>query len=133
MNHLLRYFDPVTSATENAVLEHFGWRRIEQNEEGKRRVACMTPFDSTNERNNVSHSIFEDESRPSKLSGTIFFMPHCPFRLYSNVLWANWAPEYLIDCLVVGNSFSAYDNRMVRPLMSQLNRSTTQVTISPLF
>ena len=41
----------------------------------------------------------------------MFFMPHCPFRLYSNVLWANWSPSLLSRVTIVGNSFSAYDSR----------------------
>ena len=38
---------------------------------------------------------------------TLFFMPHCPLQLYSNVLWANWG-EALGSILVFGNSFEAY-------------------------
>lgn len=29
--------------------------------------------------------------RDSAAGWTLFFMPHCPMRLYSNVLWANWS------------------------------------------
>ena len=32
-----------------------------------------------------------DEGRRRRRRPTLFFMPHCPQRLYSNVLWANWS------------------------------------------
>lgn len=33
---------------------------------------------------------------------TLLFMPHCPYRLYSNVLWANWG-EHLGNVTILGN------------------------------
>ncbi len=40
---------------------------------------------------------------------TLFFMPHCPYRLYCNLLWQNWYK--LCDIVIFGNSFSSYDLR----------------------
>ncbi len=40
---------------------------------------------------------------------TLFFMPHCPYRLYCNLLWQNWYK--LSDIVIFGNSFSSYDLR----------------------
>jgi len=40
---------------------------------------------------------------------TLFFLPHCPHRLYCNLLWANWGT---LDRLVIfGNSFHSYSLR----------------------
>jgi SRR1 len=40
---------------------------------------------------------------------TLFYMPHCPYRLYVNVLWANW--HHLENIAILGNSFSSYGLR----------------------
>ena len=37
---------------------------------------------------------------------TLFYMPHCPYRLYNNILWANW--DALDEVLILGNSFDSY-------------------------
>jgi len=37
---------------------------------------------------------------------TLFFMPHCPLQLYSNLLWSSWAA--LDGVIIVGNSFKEY-------------------------
>lgn len=58
-------------------------------------------------------------------SHTLFYMPHCPMRLYCNVLWAHWSHIVVsnqkqggasIDInpiLIFGNSFHAYDERTI--------------------
>lgn len=33
---------------------------------------------------------------------TIYYMPHCPYRLYNNLIWANWS-ENLYNVTIVGN------------------------------
>ena len=40
---------------------------------------------------------------------TVFFMPHCPYRLYCNVLWRNRLR--LHDLVILGNSFLSYSLR----------------------
>jgi len=75
----------------------------------------MTPI----ERMTIQHNwpkVFivpnnEYGKRPATLP-TLFFMPHCPMRLYCNVLYANW--ESLQNVLVLGNSFAMYDERRIR-------------------
>eukprot|EP01034_Spumella_vulgaris_P026250 gene26250-32796_t len=45
---------------------------------------------------------------------TLFFMPHCPYRLYCNLLWQNWSQ--LSNTVILGNSFQSYsDRRMSSP------------------
>ena len=126
------YFDPVTTADEREALRRLGWRLISCNEEAKRAAAGPVAHTGAHPR---SDSGGVDKvagatavSVGAFASGTVFFMPHCPFRLYSNVLWANWGaaaaaaavaetPEgtpaggTLARCAVVGNSFGAYDAR----------------------
>lgn len=36
----------------------------------------------------------------------IYYMPHCPYRLYCNILWAN--REALAGIFIIGNSFDSY-------------------------
>ncbi|CAK4087066.1 unnamed protein product [Aphanomyces euteiches] len=43
---------------------------------------------------------------------TLFFMPHCGKKLYQNVLLSNWGVQ-LEQILILGNSFAAYDDRVV--------------------
>jgi hypothetical protein len=38
---------------------------------------------------------------------TLFFMPHCPYRLYSNILWANWG-EQLGNITILGNRYAGF-------------------------
>lgn len=38
-------------------------------------------------------------------------MPHCPYRLYCNVLWSHW--HTLDDVCILGNSFESYSLRRI--------------------
>ena len=112
-------FDPACSATDKAIFEQFGWTVLTKDEEGKRKARCEIQYGLE----------AEEVDSSSSRAGTVFFMPHCPFRLYSNVLWANWpqlsppvgsAPithniqgAGLKDLAIIGNSFAAYDVRAV--------------------
>jgi hypothetical protein len=40
---------------------------------------------------------------PSLETMTLFFMPHCPYRLYVNLLWANW--DNLENVVILGNRY----------------------------
>lgn len=92
----LVYFEPFIVPIEREVLLHFDVKIIDKNEQGKRKI-------NTNNRNS---EILKD--------CTLFYMPHCPMRLYSNVLWANWSEELIFNrILLLGNSFKAYDDRIV--------------------
>ena len=92
----LVYFEPFIVPIEREVLLHFDVKIIDKNEQGKRKI-------NTDNRNS---EILKD--------CTLFYMPHCPMRLYSNVLWANWSEELIFNrILLLGNSFKAYDDRIV--------------------
>jgi hypothetical protein len=79
-------FDPELTEACATVAKHFGCLIISENESGKRAVN----------------------------SKTLFFMPHCPMRLYSNLLWANWGSQ-LEHLAIIGNSFESYCERTVDP------------------
>lgn len=85
----IMYYEPFMNNLERSILENiFHVEILEINERGKRSISTD---------NNKS---------------TLFFMPHCPMRLYSNVLWANWG-DALLRTIIFGNSFYAYDDRTV--------------------
>lgn len=73
-------FDPIMGDLEKALLVKLGCDVLVRNEEGKRCCGSGT----TAEKEASSRG--DRQTRP-----TLFFMPHCPQRLYSNVLWANWS------------------------------------------
>lgn len=82
---ILKFFiyDPQFSAIEQKICEDFGFIVFSENTMGK----CET-IDNKN---------------------TLFFMPHCPYRLYCNLIWKNWAN--LEKVFILGNSFNSYDLR----------------------
>jgi len=133
------WYDPACSATDIAVVGSYGWRLIASDEEAKRAV-LLEVEDGGN-----------DSGTHKRPIGTVFYMPHCPFRLYSNVLWKNWpvgctppssAPSSglsggklgetdttattarttgLEQCCIVGNSFDAYDSRTLGSAVDETN------------
>jgi hypothetical protein len=66
-------FDPVLTAMDRELYKHLGVPVLTVNTKGKHSVTART----------------------------LFFMPHCPYRLYCNVMWANW--ENLERIHIFGN------------------------------
>lgn len=93
------YFDPRIHPIEKRILnDYLHIDIISYNEMGKRCINTTNPL------------------------STLFFMPHCPMRLYSNVLWANWNTLDNGKFILMGNSFHAYDQRIID---STVRRDTT--------
>ena len=70
-------------------------------------VECFDPLFGKNEIN-ICHkfniSVYGDNSRGIfKANGgrVLFYMPHCPYRLYSNVIWSH--REHLSNICILGN------------------------------
>lgn len=71
-----------------------GWEVLEADERGKRPVLLPDPPQS---------ATTPPPPPPPSSRRVLFYMPHCPQRLYSNVLWANWTPQALARLLILGN------------------------------
>jgi hypothetical protein len=103
------YFEPFIKPIEREVLAHYHVKVLDSNEQGKRRVAkdCRIYDDAS--------SLNPSPSNRISTCSTLFYMPHCPMRLYSNVLWANWEKELILGgrMIIFGNSFKAYDERII--------------------
>ncbi|KAA0201763.1 hypothetical protein HAZT_HAZT005797 [Hyalella azteca] len=69
-------YDPVFEANDKKLFDNYKLFVLGKNEECLRAV---------NER-------------------TIFYMPHCCWAMYNNVLWANWTPKRLANVVFVGNN-----------------------------
>ena len=84
------FFEPIMTELERTILnDALCVDIIETNERGKRQAQ-------------------------SNGKRTLFYMPHCPMRLYSNVLWANWGePLWSGNVVVYGNNFHGYDDRIL--------------------
>jgi len=137
----ISYFEPCIFPIEKLVLEEiFHVHIIHENERGKR---CIRRGSDSNSNENETHHFEEENSENTSaqvkqhkqkpensendsaqveqhkpkplLPSTLFYMPHCPMRLYSNTLWANWDPKLLCEgrIIIFGNSFKAYDDRII--------------------
>jgi hypothetical protein len=79
---VMYYFEPFMTSEEAVLLEHLSLEVIRENERGRRVVK----------------------------EPTVFFMPHCPLVLYSNLLFAN--RDCLQNLVILGNSLFAYAHRL---------------------
>ena len=82
------YFEPMITKVEKEVLCKFD------------RLLVM------NENMKGKHNIPEGKS-------ILFYLPHCPMRIYSNIVWANWGKNIVENAVLLGNSFKAYDERII--------------------
>ena len=75
----IEVFDPAFNLPEKEILSELKLKLSTQNCEGK---------------------------IPSNSSGfTFFILPHCPKELTNNLLFKNWEPEKLANCILYANSF----------------------------
>lgn len=70
-------YDPLFSTNDKKLLSYFQIDLIDINESAKRKVEQKT----------------------------LFYMPHCPFSLYNNLVWANLTVNKLNNVFIIGNSF----------------------------
>ena len=89
------YFDPCMTEQESAFLKQRNVSVISENERGKR---------------HVKRSIDDDDKDNQHRTQTLFFMPHCPLKLYTNLFHTNW--HQLNRIVVFGNSMTAYADRL---------------------
>ncbi len=98
------YYEPCILPVERELLETvFHVVVLENNEFGKLHLQSMRQQDGEK----ASRTTTISKSAPKSL----FYMPHCPMRLYCNVLWSHW--ETLASTIIYGNSFHSYDERTV--------------------
>eukprot|EP00557_Chaetoceros_sp_GSL56_P006666 CAMPEP_0176491160 /NCGR_PEP_ID=MMETSP0200_2-20121128/8278_1 /TAXON_ID=947934 /ORGANISM="Chaetoceros sp., Strain GSL56" /LENGTH=370 /DNA_ID=CAMNT_0017888559 /DNA_START=43 /DNA_END=1152 /DNA_ORIENTATION=+ len=95
------YYEPLINPLEGKVLRYFNINVMDVNEQGKH---CIQKENTDNHH----------EEKETDFC-TLFYMPHCPMRLYSNVLWANWREDLILNgrIIIFGNSFNAYDDRII--------------------
>ena len=119
------YYEPCILPIEMEVLASFHIHVLESNDMGKRSVGSMRQ-----QCQEISTTAMPRDAH------TLYYMPHCPMRLYSNILWANWdhmfpkkssvkkqTIEHMTEdhtytsnknpVLIFGNSFCAYDERTI--------------------
>ncbi len=113
------YYEPCILPIETELLEDvFHVCVLKNNEFGKLHVHSMR---REQERDDVGHRdvTYRDPSATATRtkqqqhpqSKTLFYMPHCPMRLYCNVLWSHW--DQLDTTIIFGNSFHSYDERIL--------------------
>ncbi len=84
----MHYFEPLMTPEESKVLTKLNISIIQENERGKRSI------------DNNNNDDDDDDAM------TLFFMPHCPLQLYTNLFHTNW--DFLSKIVVFGNSLDNY-------------------------
>ena len=82
LNCTAEVFDPAFSESEKGILGQLGLKVAVENCEGRRKAD------------------------PGNIS-TLFILPHCPRELTNNLLYANWDPCSLENCIIYANSFES--------------------------
>lgn len=99
------YYEPCILPVERDLLQTvFHVFVLESNDYGKLNVHSMR------QDNHIPGATTRTGSG-EKVSKTLFYMPHCPMRLYCNVLWSHWG--CLDSTVIFGNSFHSYDERIL--------------------
>lgn len=80
------------------------------------------------------HVLTENERGRRHLHGTptLFFMPHCPRKLYENVLVTNWEEFPTTLLVIIGNSLINYANALSSPNGVQSRRELSSTSSSSL-
>jgi hypothetical protein len=108
------YYEPCIVGAEKEMLQEvFCVHTLENNDMGKLPVFNM--------RQNNATALQQDAEKNGGSRYTLFYMPHCPMRLYCNVIWAHWDHICISEMvnsrfnpiMIFGNSFHAYDERMI--------------------
>uniref|UniRef100_T1L246 SRR1-like domain-containing protein n=1 Tax=Tetranychus urticae TaxID=32264 RepID=T1L246_TETUR len=78
-------YDPVFTDHEKKFLSANGFKIMDVNEKGARKIT----------------------------SSTFFYMPHCPIPMYNNLLWSNWSSSSLSKMVLLGTSFESLVNSFI--------------------
>jgi hypothetical protein len=116
------YYEPCILPIETELLEDvFHVCVLKNNEFGKLHVHSMRREQEQDGvgRDDVTYLDPSATATRTKQAGrqqcpqskTLFYMPHCPMRLYCNVLWSHW--DQLDTTIIFGNSFHSYDERIL--------------------
>lgn len=93
------YYEPLITQKESLILKRLGVHIIENNERGRRSVD----------------------------GDCLFYMPHCPMPLYSNLLHTNWNQLRDHTVLIFGNSLSNYTNVSTIEDIDELKRNSVVI------
>ena len=120
------YYEPNMLPVEKLLLETvFRVQVLESNELGKRTVESMQQQQQKHKEVTVSLNTTTTDATTTDSTfnryHTLFYMPHCPMRLYCNVLQAHWecifplgnSKKDNVPIIIFGNSFLAYDERAI--------------------
>lgn len=115
--------DDKNEAQEDSIESMDNDKTMHSNHQGSVKMFFFEPLMTDLERTILKDVLFVDiietnerGKRQAESNGkcTLFYMPHCPMRLYSNVLWANWGELLWSGTVVVyGNNFHGYDDRIL--------------------
>ncbi|RUS16457.1 hypothetical protein BC937DRAFT_91178 [Endogone sp. FLAS-F59071] len=120
-------YDPVMTQIDRELLGHYGVELILENE--------VVFFFCLNHL-----PISQQQAKRVVSEVTLFYMPHCCKRLYSNLMSANWNPDALEKVVVLGNRFGLYvesqtDSELRRkaPYLIPAASLTTSTPLPPEF
>jgi len=91
-------FDPNMTSYDRTVCERLGITVLSTNLKGKHK------FNNSYPSTHPSHDLSAFDGQSDSGHYSLFFLPHCPYRLYCNLLWENW--HDLDKLFILGNRYS---------------------------